>query len=62
MAQNGRPNPDGYKGGTEEFETVWNLKGHVAVPCGPNDLDTEEAACISRNHGRLSDAPGFGGL
>lgn len=54
-----RPNPDGWQGGPEDFETVWELKGHVALPYGCNDLPTAEAAKISRNHNRLHDAPGF---
>lgn len=54
-----RPNPDGWEGGAEDFETVWTLKGHKAIPYGPSDLDTFEAAKISRNHNRLHDAPGF---
>jgi hypothetical protein len=23
-----RPNPDGWKGGSEDFDTVWTLHGH----------------------------------
>lgn len=53
----GRPNPDGYQGGPEDFETVWTLKGHKLPPAG--EVDPFEAAKISRNHGRLSDADGF---
>lgn len=52
-----RPNPDGYQGGPEDFETVWTLKGHKLPP---TDLDSAfEIAKISRNHNRLDEAPGF---
>jgi len=52
-----RPNPDGWKGGPEDFETVWTLKGHKLPP---TDLESaQEIAKIARNHNRLHDAPGF---
>ncbi len=54
-----RPNPDGWQGGPEDFETVWTLKGHVAVPLEDSDMTNWEAAKVSRNHNRLHDAPGF---
>jgi len=52
-----RPNPDGWQGGAEDFETVWTLKGHKLPP---TDLsDQAETGKISRNHNRLHDSPGF---
>ncbi len=52
-----RPNPDGWEGGHEDFETVWTLKGHKLPPAG--EVDPFEAAKISRNHNRLHETPGF---
>lgn len=51
-----RPNPDGWSGGREDFETIWTLKGHKLPP---TDIDPAEAGKISRNHNRLHDTPGF---
>ena len=53
-----RPNPSGWQGGREDFETIWTLKGHKLPP---TDLaDTAEIGKISRNHNRLRpDTPGF---
>jgi len=52
-----RPNPDGWQGGAEDFETVWTLKGHKLPPAGR--VDDYEAGKISRNHNRLDETPGF---
>lgn len=52
-----RPNPDGWQGGPEDFETLWTLKGHKLPPAG--ELDPFEAGKISRNHNRLDETPGF---
>ena len=58
-----RPNPDGWKGGSEDFETVLTLKGSVAIDVNnPFEGSVAEMACIQQNHGRLCDAPGFDGV
>jgi hypothetical protein len=55
-----RPNPDGYMGGPEDFETVWTLKGaKVLNGYETQNLSTDEIAKIGRNHNRLTDSPGF---
>jgi hypothetical protein len=52
-----RPNPSGWQGGREDFETIWTLKGHKLPP---TDLESAaEIGKISRNHNRLHDTPGF---
>lgn len=51
-----RPNPDGWKGGAEDFETIWTLKGHKLAS---TDQDTFDQGKTSRNHQRLYDADGF---
>jgi hypothetical protein len=53
-----RPNPEGWQGGAEDFETVWSLKGHKLPEAG--EVDVAEAGKQSRNHGRLrGETPGF---
>lgn len=52
-----RPNPEGWVGGREDFETIWSLKGHRQVNVG--HWDDAEGAKVSRNHGRLHETEGF---
>jgi hypothetical protein len=52
-----RPNPEGWKGGHEDFETVWTLFGHRLPPSGR--VDPAEAGRISNGAGRISDHEGF---
>jgi hypothetical protein len=55
-----RPDPPGtpaWRGGDEDFETLWTLKGHKLPPAGY--VDPWEAAKISRNHNRLDETEGF---
>ena len=52
-----RPNPEGWQGGHEDFETIWTLKGHKLPPT--DLMDQAEVGKISRNHNRLHDSAGF---
>jgi len=58
-----RPNPEGWKGGSEDFETTWTLFGNKVVPQSTQltEYDIRETAKLNRNHGRLTDHEGFGG-
>ena len=47
----GRPNPDGWKGGREDFEFVRTLDGHISLSDQADDIDARRNARKS-----LSDA------
>jgi hypothetical protein len=45
-----RPNPDGWKGGSEDFDTVWTLHGHKPEAVGlffDRDDDPDEESGIT---------------
>lgn len=49
-----RPNPDGWQGGSEDFDTVWTLHGHKAESTGlffdsDNDPDCEMGVTPDRS-------------
>ena len=54
-----RPNPDGWEGGREDFETIWSLKGAKMVPLTSTTRTAEQLHDIQANRGRLHDADGF---
>jgi hypothetical protein len=56
-----RPNPDGWQGGNEDFETVWTMFGQRVAPTDPGDMSVQELAKLERGHQRICDRPGFGG-
>jgi hypothetical protein len=51
-----RPNPEGWKGGSEDFDCLWNAYGHRAENVGlhlPEDEDGDDTNW--RNVGRHAD-------
>lgn len=49
-----RPNPDGWRGGSENFDTVWTLHGHRPETAAglffDRDNDPDDEAGVTRSH------------
>lgn len=55
----GRPNPDGWKGGSEDFKCLWGHYGHRVESPGLHfcDDDDSDAGFHAANVGRHEDYP-----
>jgi len=52
-----RPNPDGWRGGSEDFDTVWTLHGHrsdaLTIHFDPDDDPEQERGITPVRHSPL---------